>query len=156
MQDLQLTPIQTVALFETTKAQRQEFKESVMQNLKDGLINPLELHLQIKAMADLSKSILEDEDYHTLLMDEAGKYPGKKFEFKNCEIEKKEVGTTYDWSKCNDPKLSVLKGSYQEREKMLKALPLEGLFYTDTETGESYHIYPPAKASKTSISVKLK
>lgn len=149
-----------LSLFETSKTERQEFAQAVINNAKEGILNPLKLHLQVKCLEDLIKQITSNPSYRELTLDEAYKY-GKTFEHYNAKFEIKEMGVKYDYSVCQDPvynnlknKLSILEDEIKAREKYLKAIPpsgVETLFEDEIVT-----LYPPNKTSTTTISVNLK
>jgi hypothetical protein len=52
-----------LSLFETSKTERQEFAQVVINNAKEGLLNPLKLHLQVKCLEDLIKQITSHPEY---------------------------------------------------------------------------------------------
>ena len=52
---MRIATVTDLSLFETTKGERYAFAESVVNNAKEGLINPLKLHLQVKCLEDLIK-----------------------------------------------------------------------------------------------------
>lgn len=148
-----------LSLFETTKSERQDFAQSVVNNLKDGLSDPLKVHLQVKCMEDLIKQITTHPDYKDLTLDEAAKY-GKSFEMHNAKFEVKEMGVKYDYSNCGDPiynrlaeELAELEKKVKDRQAFLKAVqPGTELLIED----EVIVLYPPIKTSTTSITVNLK
>ena len=149
-----------LSIFETTKAERQEFAQSVIKGIKDGLSDPLKVHYQVKCMEDIIKNITNDAEYKSMTLDEAAKY-GKTFDHYNAKFEVKEMGVKYDYSVCNDPvynklkaQLTVLEDEVKAREKYLKAIPTTGV-----ETlleDEVITLYPPNKTSTTTITVNLK
>jgi hypothetical protein len=149
-----------LSLFETSKTERQEFAQAVINNAKEGLLNPLKLHLQVKCLEDLIKQITCHPSYRELTLDEAYKY-GKSFEHYNAKFEIKEMGVKYDYSVCNDPvynnlkiELEALQEKIKAREMVLKSISSQGL-QTLIED-EVVTLYPPNKTSTTSISVNLK
>lgn len=149
-----------LSLFETSKTERQEFAQAVINNAKEGLLNPLKLHLQVKCLEDLIKQITSNPSYRELTLDEAYKY-GKSFEHYNAKFEIKEMGVKYDYSVCQDPiynklkdELEALQEKIKAREMVLKSLSQEGL-QTLIED-EVVTLYPPNKTSTTTISVNLK
>jgi hypothetical protein len=149
-----------LSLFETSKAERQEFAHSVIDKAKEGFVNPLKLHLQVKCLEDLIKQITSHPEYKELTLDEAYKY-GKSFEHYNAKFEIKEMGVKYDYSVCQDPvynnlksKVLILEDELKAREKFLKSIPTEGL-QTLIED-EVVTLYPPNKTSTTTISVNFK
>lgn len=158
----QLTPISIVALFETNKAQRASFVDQLVNEVKEGNVNPLNIHLQIKCMEDIVKQLTGNKEYQDALLEEAGKH-GKSFEYHSAKIEIKEVGVKYDFSQCDDVKLAEYNNSLNEwkekvkdRESFLRTAPSKGTVITDEESGETYTIYPPSKSSTTSVTVSLK
>ncbi len=149
-----------LSLFETSKTERQEFAQAVINNAKEGLLNPLKLHLQVKCLEDLIKQITSHPNYKELTLDEAYKY-GKTFEHYNAKFEIKEMSVKYDYSVCNDPiynslkiELEALQEKIKAREMVLKSLSPQGL-QTLIED-EVVTLYPPNKTSTTTISVNLK
>lgn len=152
--------LSNLELFETTKAQRQDFVSQVISNIGDGNANPLKVHLQVKCLEDLIKQLTSSTEYRNFLLDEASKY-GKSFEFQNAKFETKEMGVKYDYSQCNDPihasleiQIEELTESLKNREKFLKSLSLEGQDILIDD--EVIRVYPPSKSSTTTISVNFK
>lgn len=147
-----------LALFETTKAQRESFAQALISEIKEGNIDPLKIHMQIKSAEHLLKLTNENPEYKSLLLDAAEKH-GKKFETYNAEFQIKEAEVSYDYTKCEDvtldtyyKELEELKKKIKARESLLKALPPEGV--ADTSTGAV--IYPPSKSSTTIVQCTLK
>lgn len=157
---MNITTYTDLSLFETSKTERLSFAQSVINSAKEGLINPLKLHLQVKCLEDLIKQITSNPDYKELTIDEAYKY-GKTFEQHNAKFEIKEMGVKYDFTNCGDPIMTdlleqqaTLDAQIKERQKFLKSVPAEGL-QTLIED-EVVTLYPPVKTSTTTISVNLK
>ena len=157
---MNITTYTDLSLFETSKTERLSFAQSVINSAKEGLINPLKLHLQVKCLEDLIKQITSNPDYKELTIDEAYKY-GKTFEQYNAKFEIKEMGVKYDFTNCGDPIMTdlleqqaTLDAQIKERQKFLKSVPAEGL-QTLIED-EVVTLYPPVKTSTTTISVNLK
>lgn len=173
MSNNELTTINILSLFETTKEQRKTFCEDIVQRLRDEEADPLKIHLQIKAMEEIIKSITDRSektnknftlaiDYQRMLLDAAEKH-GKKFQLFNAEFSVKEVGTVYDWSQCADPELSemlqqsdILKEKIKAKQDFLKTVQQSGLSILIESTGEMITVYPPSKSSTTSVAVSLK
>ena len=158
----ELTTTSILKLFETTKSQRESFVADLVQRLDYGLIDPLEVHLQVKCMEDIVKGITSNAEYKKSILD-ASQGHGKSFQMHNAKFEVKEVGVKYDFSQCSDPVLSRLHQQQAEidkavkdRETMLKTIQPSGMIITDEETGETITIYPPSKSSTTSVAVTLK
>lgn len=156
---MKIATVTDLSLFETTKAERQDFAQSVVNGLKEGLSDPLKVHLQVKCMEDLIKQITSHPDYKDLTLDEAAKY-GKSFEHYNAKFEIKEMGVKYDYSNCGDPiynqlanELAELEKKVKDRQAFLKVVqPGTELLIED----EVIILYPPVKTSTTSITVNLK
>ena len=156
---MKIATVTDLSLFETTKAERQDFAQSVVNGLKEGLSDPLKVHLQVKCIEDLIKQITSHPDYKDLTLDEAAKY-GKSFEHYNAKFEIKEMGVKYDYSNCGDPiynqlaeQLAELEKKVKDRQAFLKAVqPGTELLIED----EVIVLYPPIKTSTTSITVNLK
>lgn len=156
---MKIATVTDLSLFETTKAERQDFAQSVVNGLKEGLSDPLKVHLQVKCMEDLIKQITSHPDYKDLTLDEAAKY-GKSFEHYNAKFEIKEMGVKYDYTNCGDPiynrlaeELAELEKKVKDRQTFLKAVqPGTELLIED----EVIILYPPVKTSTTSITVNLK
>jgi len=160
---IEMSAASMVALFQTTKGQRNSFANQIIEDVLDGNLNPLQIHLQLKCMEDIVDQIISNEAFKDALLAEAQKFEGKSFEYLNAKIEKKEVGVKYDYSKCDDPAYLQLSESAKEfslklksREVFLKSVPAEGITVTDESTGETTTIYPPSKSSTTAVVVTLK
>lgn len=170
MQDLTATSL--LALFETTKEQRVQFAERILESAENGFTEPLQIHLQVRSLQDILDILtVRDEKknkhsdiakrYNNILFDEAKKH-GKTFEYKNATFQEKEAGTTYDYTECNDQEYYDLDADYQnakaaleKRKKFLQSLPEKGQEIT-TKEYEIVTIYPPIKKSITTLTVKLK
>ena len=160
MQDLTTTSI--LSLFETNKAQRATFVSDIIARLEQGSANPLVVHLQAKSMIEIAEALIADLSYREILLDEATKH-GKAFDYQSAKFSIREVGTKYDYSKCEDLKLLELQKEAElativlkARQDFLKVVPIAGVLFTDEITGETYKIYPPSKSSTTSVTVTLK
>lgn len=163
MQNQELTATSIVALFKTTKEQRQSFASQIIEGAIDGLINPLDIHLQLKCMEDIVKQITSNPAFKDAVLDEAQKHSAKSFEYQHAKIEIKEVGSKFDYSKSNDIEYNslfaesdLISKKLKERESFLKTIPDEGIEIIDKETGEAVTIYKPSKTSTTSVVVTLK
>ena len=156
---MKLVTTTDLSLFETTKAERQDFAQSVVNSLKEGNSEPLKIHLQVKCLEDLIKQITTHPEYKDLTLYEAAKY-GKSFEMHNAKFEIKEMGVKYDYSNCGDPvyndlaqKLAELEKDIKDRQAFLKAVkPGTEILIED----EVIVLFPPVKTSTTSITVNLK
>jgi len=160
-QDLTTTSI--LALFETNKEQRQSFALDLVSKIEQGEVDPLKIHLQVKAMEDIIKLLNDNTIYKKAILEEAQKHEGRSFIYQNAKVEIKEVGTKYDFTKCGDVEWELLDQQVtsstfykKERETFLKTVPAKGLELINKLTGEVFTVYPPSKSSTTSIAVTLK
>lgn len=161
IQDLTTTSI--LALFQTTKEERQSFTLDLINKIENGEADPLKIHLQVKCMEEIIKLLNSNTIYKQAILAAAEQYGQKSFEFMNSKVEIKEMGTKYDFEKCNDKEWEFLDATakadannLKERETFLKTVPAKGLEIVDKFTGEMVTIYPPSKSSTTSIAVTLK
>jgi hypothetical protein len=160
-QFLEMQPTSIVALFQTNKEERISFASQVIQSVTEGQANPLNVHLQLKAMEDIIDTIKNDVGYKNSVLQYA-EQSGKSFEYQNAKIDIREVGVKYDFSNCNDSlylelesQQADLKDKVKQRAEFLKKAPIEGTKIVD-DNGEVVTVYPPSKSSTTSIVVTLK
>lgn len=160
MSDLPSTAIGAARLLPTTQTQIDVFSDQMIESVRQGETNPLEVLVILKAFEKATERILKEvrDNY----VKEAANYPENSFEVYGAKIEKAEVGTKYDYSVCNDPVYQRLfdisfaaNGQLKERENFLKSLkaPIKIL---DEETGELVEIKPPLKTSTTSLKVSIR
>lgn len=134
-----------------TKEQINTFATSIITNIEDGEIDPLDVAVQIKMMEDSIKLIKGSEIYKDSLLTEATKYGEKENHYKGVMFSVKETGTRFDYKGCDYSKYEEALKTKAEIEKMLKALsgPM-----VDPDTGEE--INPPVKRSTTAVVFSLK
>lgn len=153
-------PTELLSLMASTSVQIDFFSDSIIQSVKEGEVNPLDVCIQLKAM-ELATDRIRKE-IHENLMNEVNKFPEKEFEWRGNKISKAEHGTKYDYSKCGDPDLTIYLESKEkidmgikDRETFLKALkePIEVLH---SLTGEVHLLTPPTKKSKSGINVSIR
>ena len=159
---LNMSATSIVALFQTNKEERKTFVEQVVNSVYEGEVKAIDTHLQIKAMEEIIEAVKSDQRYKDRVLSEA-QNSGSKFEYQNAKFDIREVGTKYDFSKCNDAKhveltakLNELKEQVKQRENYLKNVPIESVDVLDSDTGEVVRIYPPSKTSTTSVVVTMK
>ena len=134
-----------------TKEQINTFATSIISNIEDGEIDPLDVAVQIKMMEDSIKLIKGSAIYKDSLLNEACKYGTKDVPFKGCVFSVKETGTRFDYKSCGYSKYDEAVKAKADIEKMLKALSSP---MVDPETGEE--IKPPVKRSTTAVVLSLK
>jgi hypothetical protein len=163
--EFNLSAASTLALFDTTKAQRATFVESVISSVLDGERNALDIHIHLKNMEEICKSVKDDPRYKSEVVDAAYRQIGgaKVATYHNAKVEVRELGTKYDYSVCNDRELESLQKMFnsietqlKERQEFLRKVPASGMTYVHPEDGDVYTIYPPAKSSTTGVVVSLK
>jgi len=94
----ELSATSILSLFDTTKAERTSFVRSVINSLKDGIADPLKVHLQLKNTEALIEELSKDVEYKEMLQTEATKH-GKKFDLHNAGFQIKETGVKYNYDK---------------------------------------------------------
>ena len=158
---MELTTQGILSLFQTTKAERSTFIADVMERIENGTADAIKVHLQLKAMEEIVKTLTTNESYKTHLIDAAEKN-GKKFVAFNGEFQIKEMGQRYDFTYCGDDELlefytqqDKLKYLIKEREDFLKKVPVSGMQKV-TDSGEVITLFPPSKTSTTTVAVTLK
>lgn len=165
----EMSPISTLALLNSNKAQRRSFCLQVIEQLENGNADPLQIHVFLKNLEQIFKTFTDEKvgkdlaaRYRTALMFAVDTEPGNQFEKYNAKFQVKETGVKYDETVCNDPVITKLlqeqehiDNEVKERMEFLKTIPEGGLVVTDQETGETTTIYKPAKSSTTTVSVTL-
>jgi hypothetical protein len=156
----ELTTTSIVSLFDTTKEQRSSFVQDLISRVTEGHEDPVKVHYAIKCMEEIIKSITTDPLYKNCVLTEAEKH-GKKFAYRNSEIQIKEAGVKYDYTKCGDIEYDTLIKQKEQldtvikdREIFLKTVPASGMNLLIDD--EVVQIYPPSKSSTTTVQVTLK
>lgn len=153
-------PSELLSIMANTSTEIDVFSDGIIKSVDEGEMNPLHVLIQLRAMEKASDRILKAIKEN--MLNEADKYPGTSFEFMGNKIEKAELGTKYDYSKCNHPKwneltaeINELKKELLETESFLKAIksPLE-IF--NSETGETSIITVPIKTSTYGLKVTIR
>jgi len=160
MDELPTTAIGAARLLPTTQVQIDVFSDQVIESVRQGETNPLEVLVIIKAFEKANDRIYKE--LRDNFVNEASKYPEKSFEFNGAKLEKAEVGTSYDYKSCGDPvynnrlaMFETMKQQLKEREDFLKSIK-EPVTIIDESTGEVVKITPPVKTSTTSIKVSIR
>ena len=145
-----------------TKEERTQLVREIFDEVLNGRVNPLELHLRLKSAEEVIKQLTGMEPYKAILLDECLKF-GKSFDYQTAKIDIREVGVKYDYSGCGSSQLAALYNLQKDIEAEIKAietyhkgLPSAGVQVVLSETGEVETHYPPAKTSTTSVAVTLK
>jgi len=155
----QLTAGNILSLFATTKDERQSFADAAIQDLENGTRSAVEMHLQLKCMADIIDRIQASPQFKQYLVNDAVVH-GKSFEWHNAKFSLRELGGKWDYSQTNDQILfdleaqaESIKAQIAERQKMLKTIPAGGM--ADPGTGNII-FKAAAPATTTTVVVTLK
>jgi hypothetical protein len=146
----------------TTKEERTQVVHEIFQEVLEGRINPMELHIRMKCLEEVVKQLTSMPAYKAIVLDDAEKH-GKSFQYHNAKVDIREVGVKYDYSMSGSSELSELyvqaaniDSRIKVLESYLKGLPASGIQVLNPSTGEVETHYPPAKTSTTSVAVTLK
>jgi hypothetical protein len=136
------------------------FSRQLVQSVKDGNTNPLELLVMLRSLEAVSELVREDIEENVLK--EADKYSEKVIQQYGARIEKREVSVKYAYPSSQDvqweqldSQIATLQFKRKQREEFLRTLK-EPLTVVDEETGEVTKIHPPHRTSKTGVAVYLK
>ena len=158
--ELPSSAIGTLRLMPAKSDQIAIFSRQLIESVKNGDTNPLELLVILRALESVSK-VVRDE-IHENIMTAADKYSEKTIEAFGAKIEKREVNTRYNYASAKDvewermdAEIKSLTDRIKEREKFLRALK-EPMTVVDKETGEVTEIHPPMKTSESGLAVYLK
>ena len=153
------TATSVLSLMPSTASQVAKFSKQLIESVREGRTNPLELIVQLHALTKVYEEV-KDEIMDNV-MTEAEKFPEKKIERYGAIIEKAEVATKYNYASSGDTEWELLDSDIRglemrrkDRETFLKALK-EPITTLNKETGEVEEIRPPMKTSKTGIKIYL-
>lgn len=144
----------------TTQVQVDVMSDQIIESVKSGEANPLEILIMLRAFEKVSKRVLSEISDN--ILSESDKYPEKTWDYYGNKLTKSEVGVQYDYSVCGDPVhdqresiLNAAKTLLDERKEFLKALK-EPVTIVDEGSGEAITIRPPAKKSTSTVTVSIK
>jgi hypothetical protein len=148
-----------LAQMPSTATEVAKFSKLLIQAVKSGDVNPLQLIVQLHALTKVYEEVREEIEDNVLK--EAEKFPEKVIERFGARIEKSEVGTRYNYNTSQDIEWERLDSEFKtierkrkEREEFLRALR-EPMTAVNEETGEVYKIMPPFKTSKSGFKIYL-
>jgi len=153
------TPSSVLQLLNADKAALEKFANSIIQDVKQGRENPLEIQLLIKKYEFVLNEI--KENIKPNVNTETAKYGEKEFEYGGAKCHYTPVKTEYDFGVCGDPVWNdldrIVKKSTadrKQREDFLKNViePFQSIDYH----GEISIINPPNKKSTYGLKVTLK
>ena len=79
------------------------YVEQVLNSIREGEQNPLDVHLSRVKMEKILKGINDNPDIQDAVMKEFEKYGERTVEYKGALLQQVETGVKYDYSGCNDP-----------------------------------------------------
>jgi len=142
----------------TSKAERETFVQLCVDEIKNGLRNPLDLEIMLKNLEETVNAIRKHPEVKELVLEEAEKFTEKSFAYKGVLVTKTSR-TNYDYSDCNDSILSDLKDrekeikqGIKERENFLKGIKPD-MEIADVRTGEL--LVAPKTTSLEFLTIKL-
>lgn len=158
---LQLTQITEAVPF--TRAQQSDLVESLIAQMENGEINPVEAVVKAKALNETLNAFLKDDRTNEYVLNECDKYgKGETPSFAGATVSVRATGVKYDYMNCGDPEYANLLKQEQEiskarkeREKYLSAITKPKTEFNG-ETGEIYTLNPPARTAKDSFIITFK
>lgn len=147
--------ISTLNILPQTKDEIKNFTSMFLNELKSGNLDKTEIvrtAIKLKAVEKTIKDILEQKEYKQITLESFQNIKG--YDFGNAKVEEAEVGTSYDYSVCNDIVLNDMQKEYDKLDVMIKARKEMLKTGINPETGETYPT--PLKKSTSSIKITLK
>ena len=149
------TAIEKISLKPISKAQKMVIVEQVREAILSGNQDPLMAEVALKGLEEMIDETRKMIRFY--VMQELDKYPEKTIVKYGAEITR-EDRRTFDYSACGDSAYDnlkeaadVAKSQMKDREKFLKAIPIEGVITTDGEI-----IRPPVYTTATVLKISIK
>jgi hypothetical protein len=154
------SPSSVMQLFDADKSALQNFAATVINSVNDGNEDALKVQILVKKQEFVLEKI--KEGIKESVKTEAAKYGEKEFDYANAKCHYTPTATSYDYEACGDHELVRLqlefeniKSKLDQRKEWLKTMGgPENIL--NTETGETFTIYPPIKRSSMGVKVSLK
>ena len=141
--------LQRQSVIEVTPTTLQDYFGILIESVRNGELNPLELYGKAKEIEDLAQKV--KIEVQTLAIEEAEKRTEKTFNFGNFKVTKVEGRRMIDYS--NIEEYQIAKANLKEIEDKYKQVALSSLTSLDESTGEILK-RPIITFSKNSISIK--
>ena len=158
---MELTANNVLALFYTSKQERQTFVTDAIERILEGHEDPIKALITLKCMEEIIDKITGNKGFKDACITEAEKY-GKTFDKVNAKLAIREAGVRYNFEECGDLELlelmtmrAEIDEKIKKRQEFIKMIPIEGIEVIN-EDGVISHIYPPSKTSTTTLTVTLK
>jgi len=144
-------------LLNWTKSDITEKAQSIVFGVSEGLADPLQEYIKVRK----GKDVLEEAEKNLKPYIDGMTF-NKGESYFGCEITEKEMGVKYNYLGCNDQvwndlneKMIKLSKSIKDRETFLKGIsaPIE---IVNTDTSETFTIYPPVKSGKLGKAITIK
>ncbi len=154
------TPSSVLQLLNADKSALEKFANTIIQDVKEGHENPLEIQLLIKKYEFVLNEIKENIKVN--VNTETAKYGDKEFEYGGAKCHYTPVKTEYDFLHTGDSQWELLNAQVKHftekrktREDFLKSLT-DTITIVNEETGEMETISPPQKKQLYGLKVTLK
>ena len=155
--------IQITETIPFTKVQQSDFVESLVAQIEDGEVNPVEAVVKAKALYEMLDSFLKDNRTKEYVLNECDKYnKGETPSFAGATVQVRETGVKYDYMNCGDPEYTSLLKQEQEisdarkkREKYLSAITSPKT-EINKKTGEIYTLKPPVRTASPSFIITFR
>lgn len=156
-----------------------QFAKELADNIKDGKVEPIMVHIFLKRIEAIQKVLKADEGVQEAIISEASKHieEGKTFDYMGAKLSLGATYTAYDYTNCNDPLWTALNAITDEvkeaksaREKFLQAafpekvtlgftapsVIIDKIPYLELgDCGEEYKLNKPVKRQTTGLKVTL-
>jgi hypothetical protein len=160
MSDLPTSAMGVLRMFSVTKTGIDMFSRQLVNAVKNGEVNALELKAFLKSLEAIIERV--DKETRDEQLKESDRYPEKTFYAFGCQVEKAEVGVRYDYLNCGDPVyeqrhviFESAKRQLDERAEFLKSLR-EQITIVDEGSGEVVCVRPPLKKGATGLKFSIK
>jgi hypothetical protein len=154
------TAIDLLRLGATSQAQIDSFSDQLIESVKNGEANALEVLVQLKAFEKVSERVIKETKEEQ--MKEAEKWAEKEFSQYGATISKAPIRTEYDYGVCNDRiYLDLFMKAQQalflldERKVFLRSLR-NPMTVVDDSTGEVSTIQPPLKKVTDGLKISIR
>lgn len=159
MNELPATAMGALRSLASTQVQVDVFSDQVIESVRSGEVDPLEVLVQIRAFEKSAERIVKElrDNFVT-----AASKHGGPFVLNGNKIEVSEAGVSYDYAATGDPVWSQCDAiantaieRRKEREAFLRAIK-EPVTIVDEGSGEIVKVMPPPKRSTTTVKVSIR